>query len=206
MPDDFIDGVLSAGIDENYQKMMKDCCENRILILNKDIGNSVLEDYILWILKWNAEDKDLPTDKRKPILIYINSLGGDVISGFSLVDAIEQSKTKIIGVCLGMAASMAYYIMLSCHERVGFCNSVLLQHDGGIICQNSNSKAKDTMRFYDAMDLRIKNFVLSHTNMTQEYYDETFDQEHYMYADEAKSFGCLDKIIGLDCDMDEYIR
>ena len=41
--------------------------------------------------------------------------------------------------------------------------------------------------------------------MTEEFYEEHLDREFYMYADEAKELGCVDKIIGEDCDLDEIL-
>ena len=46
----------------------------------------------------------------------------------------------------------------------------------------------------------IKDFVLSHTNITEEEYLLHERKQWYMTAEEMKSFGVVDKIIGVDCD------
>lgn len=197
--------LLGGGNDDIYTEIIKENLENRILVFNDDVNDCVVENYILHILKWNREDRDLPVEKRHVITIYINSPGGSSIDGFNFVDIIQSSKTPIRGVCFGLAASMGYHILLACHERIGFKNSILLQHDGEISIQNSTSKAKDTMKFFDSMEQRTKEYVLSRTKMTEEFYDKIYDQEYWMYAQEAKDLGCIDKIIGEDIDLDAVI-
>ena len=47
------------------------------------------------------------------------------------------------------------------------------------------------------MDERFKDNVIKHSNMTEEYYNEVYNKELWMYADQEKSLGIVDKIIGL---------
>jgi hypothetical protein len=47
--------------------------QNRELILNQDIDESIMEKFTLQIIKWNREDLGKPINMRKPIKIYINS-------------------------------------------------------------------------------------------------------------------------------------
>lgn len=198
--------LLGTGNDDLYTEIIKENLDQRILVFNDEVNEGVLENYILYILKWNREDKDLPVSKRKTITIYINSPGGNSMDGFNFVDVIQNSTTKIRGICFGLAASMGYHIFLACHERIAFKNSILLQHDGEIAIQNSTSKAKDTMKFFDSMEKRTKEYVLSRTTMTEEFYDKIYDQEYWMYADEAKSLGCIDKIIGEDIKFEDILQ
>lgn len=194
-----------TGTNDLYTELMRENLDKRILVFNDGVDENVVENYILYILKWNAEDKDLPIEKRQPITIYLSCPGGNAFDGFNMVDVIMNSKTPVRGVVFSLAASMGYHILLACHERIAFKNSVLLQHDGQVGIQNSTSKARDTMRFFDSMEARTKDYVLAHTAMTEEFYDKIYDQEYYMYADEAKKLGCIDKIIGEDCDIDEIL-
>lgn len=204
MPD--IMTLLRGDSDDIYNELLRENLEQRILVFNSEVNECIIEDYILHILKWNREDKDLPIDKRQTITIYINSPGGNSIDGFNFVDVIQSSKTPIRGIGFGLSASMGYHILLACHERIGFKNSILLQHDGEISISNSTSKAKDTMKFFDSMEQRTKEYVLSRTKMTEEFYDKIYDQEYWMYAQEAKELGCIDKIIGEDIELDDILN
>lgn len=198
--------LLGNTNDDLYTEIIKENLERRILVLNDEINEAVVENYILYILKWNREDKDIPVEKRQAIILYNNSPGGHVFDGESLISAILTSKTPIKGVAFGLVASMGYRIFLACHERIAFKNSVLLQHDGDIAIQNSTSKARETMKFFESMEERTKQFVLSRTKMTEEFYDKIYNQEYYMYADTTgRELGIVDKIIGEDCALDEIL-
>ena len=199
--------LLSTTIDNEFtDEVIREHLNHRILILNREIDDSTIEDYTLRILQWNAEDLFIPVENRIPIMIYINCPGGDVDIGMNLVDVIETSKTPVRAVCFAMAASMALSVFAACHERFAFKNSILLMHDGSVAIQNSSSKAKDTMSFIDKIDARQKKCLLSHTKMTEEFYDSKYDTEYYMYADEdGVELGFVDKIIGKDITLEEVL-
>lgn len=195
--------ALANQNDDLYLEMIRENLDRRVLIINDEITENVVEDYMVYILNWNRVDKHIPVEDRVPITLYINSPGGDVFDGEAFCDLIVQSKTPIRAVCLGMAASMAFRIFICCHERIAFKNSVLLMHDGEIAISNSTKKAMDTIKFFQCMEQRTKELVLNHTTMTEDFYDKHYDQEFYCYGnDDAKSLGCVDKVIGEDVDID----
>ena len=63
----------------------------------------------------------------------------------------------------------------------------------------------DFPKFDELRELRIKDYVLKHTSISEEQYRENLRVEWYMFADTAKSLGVIDKIIGVDCDIDEIL-
>ena len=54
--------------------------DNRRLYINNDIDNEIIDTIVYHILRFNRIDKDKKPEERKPILLYINSPGGDVYS------------------------------------------------------------------------------------------------------------------------------
>ena len=156
MPD-ILTAITGQQTNEDfYGEIIRENLNHRILVFNDQVDSDVMENYILRIIQWNREDKDLPIDVRQPIKIYIDCPGGDTMTGLNFVDVICQSKTPIIGIAFSMAASMGYHIFIACNERIAFKDTVLLQHDGELVIQNSSSKAKDTMQFFNSMDNRLK--------------------------------------------------
>lgn len=204
MPEVFTAIPANTG-EDFYGEIIRENLDNRILVLNNQIDADIMEGCILRILKWNREDEGLPIDSRKRIIFYIDCPGGETVTGLNMIDVICQSKTPIVGVGFSLVASMGYHIFLACHERIAFANTVFLQHDGDLIIQNSTSKAKDTMLFFDSMDKRLKAHVLNKTKMDEDFYDKIYDQEYWMFSDTAKDLGIVDKIIGVDCDIDVII-
>lgn len=196
----------SGGNDDLYTEIIRENLKERILVFNEDVNDSLIENYILYILKWNREDRDIESSKRRKITIILNSPGGDCMIGFGgMVNCIEQSKTPIRVVGIGLVASMAFHIYIACKERFAFKDTILLMHDGEQSAASSGGKFKDIARFFENMDNRTKQHVLKYTSMTEEFYDEHQDREYYVYADDAKTLGCVDYIIGVDCDIDAII-
>lgn len=193
--------VQNSRLDNIIQEGLKE----RKILLNFEITDSVVEEISWHILRWNAEDKNIPTDKRKPIIIYINSVGGDVANAFNVIDVIRLSKTPVIGVVMGYAYSCGALILLACHKRYGFELSTYLIHDGVAGASSSAGKFKDIAKFYDDMDNRIKDLVLLRTKMTEEFYNQKYASEFYFFSDEAKELGVIDGIIGQDVSLDEII-
>jgi ATP-dependent Clp protease protease subunit len=194
--------ILGGGVDKFYEEIIKNNFDDRKIVLNENVDASLLEDVILWILKWNKEDKDKSIEERKKIFIFVNSLGGDVFTGLNLCDVIEASKTPIVSVCMAYGYSMGGVIFTSAHERLMFKNSSLLIHDGSTALSGSAGKVKDLQSFYNKVDERIKNIIVSNSKITSEEYDSKIDRELYMLADECKEKGLCDKIIGIDTDLD----
>lgn len=67
--------------DDIYTEIIKNNLNDRRIVINQEITDDLLENVCLMILKWNTEDKNLPTDKRKKVFIYVNSDGGDCVMG-----------------------------------------------------------------------------------------------------------------------------
>ena len=202
---DIVDVLTSSNASSLYEENIRAFLNERILIFNNAVDDDVMEDIILYILKWNKEDENIPVEKRKKIKIYISTPGGNTFSTWSMIDVIESSKTPIVGIVFDMCASAGFYIYIACHERVAFKNSAILEHDGDIAIENSSKKAKDVMAFFETMDDRLKEHVLKHTKIDSDFYDSIYETEFWFFADEkGKELGVVDKIIGEDVGI-EYI-
>ena len=197
--------VFNSEGSSPYDKLIEENIANRILVINDEIDDRVIDNYILYILKWNRDDEDIPVKKRQRIKLYFNSPGGDTIVAGYFCSVIEQSETPIIGVAFSLVASSAYHIYIACRERYAFANSIFLQHECELEIANSTSKFKNTMDFFNTMDDRFKQNVMDHTDMSEEYYDEVLTDELWFYADQAKELGVVDKIIGEDCKISEIL-
>ena len=77
---------------------IEDIEANRHLYLNSKIDEMAIGQIAYHILRYNRLDKDVPVEERKPIVLYINSPGGDMVSGYGVVDAILMSQTPEMSV------------------------------------------------------------------------------------------------------------
>lgn len=179
--------------------------KQRKLFLNADIDQFSVSDIIRHIMQINKEDKEIEPSERKPILLYITSNGGEVDSGFELIDVISNSITPVHTINLGYQYSMGFLIGLAGHKRFATRNAKFLMHDGSNFIYNSGTKAQDQMEFNKRVEERIKKYILSRSSLTNEEYDSKLRVEWYLFAEEAKAKGFVDYILGEDCDINDII-
>ena len=195
--------LLEAGMVEEifYLNDLK----QRKLFLNVDVEQLSVADIVKHIMQYNKEDKGIDPKDRQPILLYVTSNGGEVDSGFELIDIIQNSKTPVHTINLGDQYSMGFLIGLAGHKRFATQNAKFLMHDGSNFVYNSGAKAQDQMEFQKKVEERVKQYILSRSKLTSEEYDSKLRVEWYLFASEAKDKGFVDYIIGEDCDIDEVI-
>ena len=203
MDAEFEDTILKSCMldDLFYLKDLK----QRKLFLNEDVSQFTVADIVKHILQFNAEDYDIPIEERQPILLYITSNGGEVDSGFELIDVIKVSKTPVYTINLGYQYSMGFLIGLAGHKRYAMPTAKFLMHDGSNFVYNSGAKAQDQMKFQEKVEERVKQYILSRSKVTSKEYEDKLRVEWYLFADEAKEYGMVDYIVGIDCDIDEVI-
>ena len=200
---DFDKALIDGGMVEElfYLKDLK----QRKLFLNMEIDQISVADIARHILQYNKEDAGIEPADRQPILLYVVSNGGEVDSGFELIDVIQSSKTPVYTINLGYQYSMGFLIGLAGHKRFATSNAKYLMHDGSNFVYNSGAKAQDQMEFNRKVEERVKQYIISRSNVTSEEYDSKLRVEWYLFADEAKEKGFVDCIIGVDCDIDAVI-
>lgn len=197
---------LTPGLSLDDIFFVKDV-KNRKFYLNYEVEQIGIHDIARHILQINREDAEYgkPREERKPIILYIASNGGEVDSGFELIDIIEASETPVYTVNLGFQYSMGFLIGLAGHKRYAMKNAKFLMHDGSNFVWNSGAKAQDQMEFNKKVESRVRDYVIGHSRVTPEEYDSKLRVEWYLFADEAKEKGFTDFIIGEDCPLDEVI-
>lgn len=192
----------NTSVDEIFY--VKDL-KQRKLFLNTDIEQMAVCEIVKHIMQYNKDDKDIPVESRMPILLYVTSNGGEIDSGFELIDVIMSSKTPVYTINLGFQYSMGFLIGLAGHKRYATKNAKFLMHDGSNFIYNSGAKAQDQMEFQKRIEERIRHYVIDRSNITEKEYDSKLRVEWYMFAEEAKEKGFCDFIIGEDCDIDAII-
>ncbi|MBQ0014707.1 MAG: ATP-dependent Clp protease proteolytic subunit [Oscillospiraceae bacterium] len=199
-----LDQLLLNSADIDAAFYLQDL-KQRKLYFNSDVEQSSVHEIVKHILQINKEDMGVPVELRQPIRLYVVSYGGEVDSGFELIDIIRNSKTPVYTINLGYQYSMGFFIGLAGHKRYATPNAKFLLHDGSSFVYNSTAKVKDQIEFQNKMEDRLKEYVLERTNITEEEYTDKFRVEWYLFADEAKEKGCVDYIIGEDCDIEEIL-
>lgn len=178
---------------------------SRKFFLSCEVSQASVADMCRHILQINSDDKGIEPSARKPIFLYLSTIGGFVDPGFQLIDIIESSVTPVYTINIGGAYSMGFYIMLAGHKRFSFPNGKFMMHNGSTQIQGNSASVQDAIKFQERVEERIKDFVVTHSKIDSELYDKKFREEWSLFADEAQELGVIDFIIGKDCSLDEVV-
>ena len=85
-----------------FSRLLKE----RIIFISGEINDSVANSVIAELLYLDSLNHD-------DISIYINSPGGVISSGMAIYDTMNFIKSDVCTICLGMAASMAAFLLSS---------------------------------------------------------------------------------------------
>ena len=136
-------------------------------------------------------------DPGKDISIYINSPGGSVYAGLGIYDTMQFVSCDVATICTGMAASLAAVLLVAGTEgkRSGLKHSRVMIHQpmGGMQGQASDIElhAKEIVKTRETLN----KILAKHTGQPLEKITTDTDRDYYMTAEEALSYGLVDKII-----------
>ena len=169
--------------------------EERIYWLTGAVGDSTL-DLIQYIIKWNREDKGIPIPQRKPIRLIIFSEGGSMDIEESIVSVIRLSKAPVYGIAVGMVASAASLIYLSCHKKFATNNTYFLLHKGSCRGLSGNyNEIESFMNDYKEQVKKMVSFYVENTQYTEEEVNKNINTDWYVRFPEALERGLVDEMI-----------
>ncbi|MDE7288287.1 MAG: ATP-dependent Clp protease proteolytic subunit [Oscillospiraceae bacterium] len=127
------------------------------------------------------------------ITIYINSPGGEVISGLAVYDYIKIMKSPIRTVTIGDAASMGAIIFLAGEKREMLPHTRILIHDPSYgHLDVSGKKPHEIQRGVDSLNKVRKTLAEIISEKTGKGLEEIYDitaEDNYFTAEEAIEFG-----------------
>ncbi len=190
LDDDLLD-VFNLSDDE--EDIFVDTANRRILI-EGEITQKIVQKAMMPLI---SMDSDSTGD---PIEIYIHSIGGSALDGLVLCDMIDRLKTPTTIIVLGYAFSMGCIILAAGRHnpnvrKVCYPFSVALLHDGSNNFAGSVGDVKDTYKFYNKIDGKIKKYILQNTNITEKEYNAMERKQWYMDSNAMLKYGLVDEIL-----------
>ena len=169
-----------------YSRLLKD----RIIILSGEINDNLANSIVAQLLYLDSQNHD-------DINIYINSSGGSITSGMAIYDTMNFVKSKVSTICVGMAASMAAFLLSSGEKGLRFClpNSEVMIHQplGGAQGQATEIKiaAERILKIKD----NLNKILAKNTNQNLKKIEIDTERDYFLSAKEALEYGIIDKII-----------
>lgn len=169
-----------------YSRLLKE----RIIFITGGIEDHMANLVVAQLLFLESEDP------KKDIYLYINSPGGSVTAGLSIIDTMHHVKPDIATVVVGMAASMGSLILSqgAKGKRFALPNAEVMIHQpsGGAYGQASDIDitAKHIIKTRD----RLNKMLAKATGQKLQKIEHDVDRDFFMDAEEAKAYGIVDKV------------
>lgn len=168
--------------------------QDRVYRLDHDLNECDLA-LVNMILKCNKEDKGLPVEQRKPIKVYISSPGGDVVTLWSIIQTIQHSKTPVYTINISYAYSAAAEILVAGHKRYSLPGTQTMFHRGSCGYMGEQSVVESMKKHFDALDTKLREFLLSHTKISPKVYKKNASSDIYYDEHDCLKNGVIDEIL-----------
>lgn len=178
--------------------------ENRIITLTEDINSESALEFIdeLFVSAGLSDE---------PLVILINSGGGEAYSSLAIVDAIQSAPMPTIGLCMGLAGSGAFYALQACTHRVMMNNSILFWHEMihyELSEIKSASESEKKHKDYKKLNDHILTFFKKRIGISKEDWKNHFENKNDLMfnAAEALKLNLIDKKINKITQLQEFFK
>jgi ATP-dependent Clp protease protease subunit len=148
-------------------------------------------------------------DPTAPVILWIDSPGGAVYSGFAIYDTARFISPRVITVVAGMAWSMGSVISLCAEkeDRVALPNSKLLIHQPLIGGAMRGSASDLEIHANDIVELKHKMHRLyaERTGGTVEQFRALMERDRWIEPAEGIELGLISRVVATRKDLDDVI-
>ena len=148
------------------------------LTLNGTVFDCQATDEVVASIQGAAEDYSLD----------INSPGGDVFAGLTIVNAIQNNEHKATANVHVMAASIAAIIALACDEVVVDENSVIMLHNCWTVADGNKEELQNAVEAMKRIDAIQRNILAAHCRDIDKVSAAMDAGDFWMSADEAAEY------------------
>ncbi len=170
-----------------YSRLLKE----RIIFLTGPINSNIASLISSQLLFLESENNS------KDIFLYINSPGGIVADGLAIYDTMQYIKPAVSTLCIGQAASMGSFLLAAGEKgkRLSLPNSRIMVHQPSAGFQGQATDIEIHANEILKTKKRLNEIYSKHTGQSVDKIKEALERDKFMSADEAKSFGLIDKVV-----------
>ncbi len=164
---------------------------DRIVFLGEEVNDTTASLVVAQFLFLEAQDPD------KDIQFYINSPGGSITSGMAIYDTMKYIKCDVSTICIGMAASMAAFLLSSGTKgkRLALPNSEIMIHQPSAGTQGQVTDMAIHLARIQRIKDKINAIMAENTGKSVDIIRDATERDNFMSPDEALQFGLIDKVI-----------
>lgn len=165
---------------------------DHIIILCEDVNDTTAGLVVAQMLYLEGQDPE------KDINFYINSPGGSISAGMAIYDTMQFVKCDVATTCIGMAASMGAFLLSSGAKgkRFALPNSEIMIHQplmSGLQGQATDIKIRAD--WLQRTKEKLNRMLADNTGKPLEQIQMDTERDNFMSAEEALSYGLIDRII-----------
>ena len=183
--------VDQTGSGERSYDIYSRLLEDRIIFITDEITDATANTVVAQLSYLESKNPS------KDICLYINSPGGSVTAGMAIYDTMQYIKCDVSTICIGMAASMAAFLLSSGTKGKRFCltNSEVMIHQplGG--AQGQASDILISANHIIKTKNKLNKLLSENTGQELSKIEKDVDRDYFMNAEEACKYGLVDKVI-----------
>jgi ATP-dependent Clp protease protease subunit len=168
--------------------------EQRIIFLGEPIYPQTANIVVSQLLFLQTQNE------KADIQLFINSPGGDVLSGLAIYDAMQYVKCDVRTICIGLAASMGAVLLCAGEKGKRHClpNARVMIHQpwtsgiGGTV-SDVLIEADELRKTKE----RLNEIIARHTSKSMEEVEKATDRNKWLSPTDARDFGLIDDLTGL---------
>lgn len=174
--------------------LLNDFTSRRKILICGTIDNRLALDVMLLLSKLEKENS------TEPIYLFIDSPGGSVQAGLTIIDCMNYVKAPVYTFCYSMAASMAAVILAAGEKRFAFEHSTIMIHQPSRLIVEQYVKQSDlseAARSAEETRKTLEELLAKSTKgktSIQEMH-KACEKDNYLTAEQALKMGLIDEII-----------
>jgi len=204
-------GISSLTLDY-YNKRLENSLtpyileERQMNVTVMDVFSRLMMERILWVAGEVNDNMStvvqaqllfLDSIDHNDITMHIDSPGGSVKSGLSMVNVMDYINSDIRTICTGMAASMGSVLLGAGTKgkRGSMEDSEIMLHQSSGGAMGNIQDAEITMRWWKRKNERLFELLGDYCGKTKEQVMSDATRDFWMGAEEALEYGIIDEIV-----------
>ena len=172
-----------------YSRLMRD----RVILLEGEVHDQMANLIVAQLLYLESDDP------KKDIFMYINSPGGSVTAGMAIYDTMQFIRPDVCTIVMGQACSMGSLLAQAgaAGKRMMLPNARHMIHQPSGGARGMQSDIEISYKEITYLKRRLTEIYVQHNSAgkTYEEFEKDMDRDTFMSAEQAVSYGLVDKVI-----------
>lgn len=178
-------------VTTNKAVLKQEVSDKRVVYLNEEVSYGQSQALAQKL-------KELEAQSLEPIYMLIDSPGGSVIDGATVISQMEASKAPIYTVCTRFCASMAAMIHSYGHKRYSLDRALLMYHPA---TAGSQGQIKNMVSFLKTLDRYANKMtanIIKRSKISEAEFESLVSYELWIDSEDALQRGLIDGIVNLN--------